>query len=57
MLRTDESVSIMINEEDHIRLQVMRQGLCLDEAYELADKLDTLLDERLSLPLTTGWAT
>lgn len=48
LLRTDESVSIMINEEDHIRLQVMRQGLCLDEAYELADKLDTLLDERLS---------
>lgn len=48
LLSRDEAISLMINEEDHIRLQVMQQGLCLDEAYEWADRLDTLLDERLS---------
>ncbi len=48
LLSKDESLSIMINEEDHIRLQVIKRGLALDEAYDTADKLDTLLDENLS---------
>jgi protein arginine kinase len=48
LLRHDEAVSIMINEEDHIRLQVMGQGLCLEEVYQEADRLDTFLDERLT---------
>lgn len=43
----DESVSIMLCEEDHIRLQVMRPGLSLQEAYDIANKLDTLLDSRV----------
>ncbi len=47
MLSSNESLSIMINEEDHIRLQVITKGLSLDEAYDTADKLDTLLDENL----------
>lgn len=37
----------MIGEEDHLRLQVMRAGLALDDAYAAADELDTRLDERL----------
>lgn len=47
LLSDDESLSIMINEEDHIRLQVIKKGLALEEAYDTADKLDTLLDEGL----------
>ena len=47
MLSSNESLSIMINEEDHIGLQVITKGLSLDEAYDTADKLDTLLDENL----------
>lgn len=47
LLIDDETVSIMINEEDHIRLQVMQQGLALDSVYEMADRLDTLLDQEL----------
>lgn len=47
LLSKDEKISIMINEEDHIRLQVINPGLSLDEAYDMADKLDTLLDESL----------
>jgi protein arginine kinase len=48
LLLDDESVSIMINEEDHVRIQVISQGMKLKEAYEMADKIDTLLDERLN---------
>ncbi len=47
LLSSDESLSIMLNEEDHIRLQVITKGLSLEKAYDTADKLDTLLDERL----------
>lgn len=48
LLSKDESVSIMLNEEDHIRLQVIKKGLALEEAYDEADRLDTLLDENLN---------
>lgn len=46
-LKKDESASIMVNEEDHIRIQVMRPGFDLDEAYREADSIDTQLDEQL----------
>jgi protein arginine kinase len=43
-----ESLAIMINEEDHLRLQVMRSGLQLEEAWqqinEIDDKLESTLD-------------
>lgn len=47
ILSHDESVSIMLCEEDHIRLQVMSAGLNLEGAYEIADKIDDVLDSRL----------
>ena len=48
LLLDDESVSIMINEEDHVRIQVISQGMKLEETFDLADKIDTLLDEQLN---------
>lgn len=48
ILSADESVSIMLCEEDHIRLQVMKAGLALEEAFDIADKLDSMLDGRLN---------
>lgn len=47
LLLDDESVAIMVNEEDHIRLQVMCEGFDLDSAYETASRIDCLLDEHL----------
>ncbi|MBE6737545.1 MAG: protein arginine kinase [Ruminococcus sp.] len=44
----DESISIMINEEDHLRIQVIKSGAALKEAYEIADKIDRELDAALS---------
>ncbi len=47
LLTDDEAVSVMLNEEDHIRLQVMYAGFALDEAYRTADKIDSQLSEKL----------
>jgi protein arginine kinase len=38
----------MVNEEDHIRLQVLRSGFALDEAWQDIDKVDDLLEQRVS---------
>ena len=47
MITKDESVSLMLCEEDHIRLQVIRPGLALEDAYNEASKIDTALDGKL----------
>ncbi len=47
VLRYDESVAIMVNEEDHLRLQVLRSGLELDEAWVLASGIDDLCEQGL----------
>ena len=43
-----ENISLMVNEEDHLRLQVMRSGLALDEAWQEIDRIDDLLEQRIS---------
>lgn len=41
-------ISIMLCEEDHLRIQVMKDGLQLDEVYGIADLIDSILDKDLS---------
>ena len=48
LLSGDESISIMCNEEDHLRIQVLKNGLDFDNAYELASQIDDLIDESLN---------
>ena len=43
----DDRVSIMVNEEDHLRLQAMTPGFQLAEAWSLADAADDDLDRSL----------
>lgn len=40
-------LSIMINEEDHLRLQVILSGLVCEEAWEMVDKIDDTLGRRV----------
>ena len=47
MLDKDETISIMINEEDHLRLQSITGGLNLKDALDNATKLDDFLEEQL----------
>lgn len=42
-----ESLGVMVNEEDHLRLQGMLSGLRLQEAYRLVDRLDEELGQTL----------
>lgn len=40
----DESLSVMVNEEDHLRLQVVRPGLELSRAFAEVNRVDDLLE-------------
>ncbi|MCK4304062.1 MAG: protein arginine kinase [Candidatus Eisenbacteria sp.] len=43
----DENVGVMINEEDHIRIQALRPGFQLDECYQAASDVDDQLGSSL----------
>lgn len=47
IISEDERVSIMVNEEDHLRIQCILAGLDLKEAYQLASRVDDVLEESL----------
>ncbi len=54
-----EDVSIMVNEEDHLRLQVLRSGLALNDCWEEIDRIDDALEEELTFAFheTYGYLT
>jgi protein arginine kinase len=47
VLRADEAVSIMVNEEDHLRIQCITPGLRLKEAWDVANRMDDALEQQL----------
>jgi protein arginine kinase len=47
VLNREESLCVMVNEEDHLRMQALRPGLQLREAWEAIDAFDTALQERV----------
>lgn len=44
----DESLAVMVNEEDHMRLQSMRPGLDLQQTWKAIDAVDTAIEKRVS---------
>lgn len=44
-----QTLSIMINEEDHLRLQALRSGLQFKTVFRMIDKVDTALEDKLSI--------
>jgi protein arginine kinase len=42
-----ETLSIMVNEEDHLRIQVLRSGLQLEEAWDQINAVDDKLESKL----------
>jgi protein arginine kinase len=55
IVRPDEAVSIMVNEEDHLRIQTLFPGLQPNEAWYLASKIDDGLAERLDFAGSERW--
>ena len=47
LLNDNEDVAIMINEEDHLRIQVMKPGFNLEDALSEASKLDDKISEKI----------
>jgi protein arginine kinase len=50
-----EASSLMINEEDHVRIQVMRSGLQLEAAWEQIDAIDDALDRQVDYAFHTQY--
>ncbi len=49
IISDDESVCIMLGEEDHVRIQVLLSGLQLEKAYEIANIIDNVLCSSLNI--------
>ena len=54
-----EKFSLMINEEDHLRIQVMNSGLALGEAWSLVTAIDDMIEQRVTYAFhpTLGYLT
>ncbi|MPM59727.1 Protein-arginine kinase [bioreactor metagenome] len=55
----DESQAVMVNEEDHLRIQALKPGFQLDAAWQAIDRLDNLLSSELDFAYdeTLGYLT
>lgn len=47
ILSENEAISIMVNEEDHLRIQVLCSGFQIREAWDLASQLDDVFENQL----------
>lgn len=45
LLSPDKKVSVMLNEEDHIRIQTLAEGMSLKECWDLSNKIDDVIEE------------
>lgn len=47
VISRDQTCAVMINEEDHLRIQVLRSGFQLKKAWNAINELDTAIEERI----------
>ena len=47
VINDKETICVMINEEDHLRMQAIKSGLQLKSVFKTIDKVDTELEEQL----------
>jgi protein arginine kinase len=55
IVSAEETVSVMVNEEDHLRIQVMRSGLNLNEAWDIINSIDDSLSHELEFAFLPSW--
>ena len=55
VLNRDETLCVMINEEDHLRMQALRPGLQLRQAWTAVDQADSTLERKLDYAFSTDW--
>lgn len=47
LISNDEQISIMLNEEDHLRIQCLASGMQLEKVFDLCNSLDDIISERI----------
>ncbi len=52
LVSADDRISIMVNEEDHLRIQCMVSGLDLGKTLEMANKIDDTVESKLDIAFT-----
>lgn len=55
LLNEYEDISIMINEEDHLRIQILMPGLQIDKAWDKADETDDLFEKEINFAFSDRW--
>ncbi len=55
IIDNDEIISIMVNEEDHLRIQVMQSGFNIFEAWNIINRIDDDLGKELKYAYSTEW--
>jgi protein arginine kinase len=51
----EETFSIMVNEEDHLRMQALRSGMQLSEAFDQINHIDDVLETKLDFAYSSRW--
>jgi len=59
LISDDEQISIMINEEDHLRIQCLASGMQLEKVFDLCNRLDDIIAESVEYAFddTIGYLT
>jgi len=55
VLSGDGAIAVLVNEEDHLRLQAMLPGLRLEEAWSRIDDVDTELERAVEYAFSPRW--
>lgn len=55
LISSDGVVSIMVNEEDHIRIQSILPGLQIKKSWEMASNIDDILEQNLEYAYSENW--
>jgi protein arginine kinase len=59
VINKDQTIAVMLNEEDHLRIQVLRSGFQLKKAWNAINEFDSALEEQLDYAFspTLGYLT
>lgn len=55
VIASDESFTAMINEEDHLRIQVFKTGLQLKECWEQINRIDDMVEDKVEYAFSPGY--
>ncbi len=51
----DETLSVMVNEEDHLRMQILASGLRLGEIFQRINEVDDAIESKLDYAFSKRW--